>query len=244
MAVWFFVFLFGTLRGMKIELDVPEIKCCRCGATAVIVPAAIKRGQGPDAIIDSAGGSWVLAGLPMPTGWSEPAPGKKLCPSCSKAYADGVSKLLDPAIATTPAGHAPLPPGAQRMIQSLPNAGRVTSGPIAHHAAPASRPAVTSAPPPAPPVRPATAMTSPQRPQAPQHAPQRSLPVVAQQMVHPSAMPPAKSSGVVVNTNTAYPSTEGVKTSPIPGALAPAELAPLPNEALEPQLPATEKRAS
>lgn len=114
----------------EIKILVPDIVCCRCGATAPQVPTMLRRvGSGGD-VVDSVGNQWQPQGSTLPAGWVA-APrvpgvvrwrnweilrqpeGGMICASCAPVVADALNELLAgrdlvPA-PTRPANASPIP---------------------------------------------------------------------------------------------------------------------------------------
>lgn len=72
---------------MRIQIDIPDVKCVRCGALGVHEPSVLqiaKDGAGTGR--DSRGRVWKVAMSKMPVGWETLTPDRSICPTCAKAW--------------------------------------------------------------------------------------------------------------------------------------------------------------
>lgn len=201
---------------MKLEIEVPEIACCRCSKIAAVYPTALKRTSGDSPITDSAGNHWQALGALMPSGWTQ-APSdanKHLCDICTAAVNVGLSRLLEP-----PAPPPPLPPPG--MGQGIPLLHKPTmvqpNHIVPNTIAPGTR---ISTQPTAPMVSPTSSSGVRVSGNIATAAPQQSTKVSAtppQQIIRPStivsAAAPAASSSKVASVTKAAPPVTMAKTA-------------------------------
>lgn len=210
---------------MKLEIDVPEIACCRCGAKDAMMPVALRRTADGGTVTDSAGNSWQTQGATMPQGWSA-APTdatKALCATCTETVQKGIASLLQaPApvevkkAATSIPTLAP-PPVVGRVIGASPTPTQRqqhVSGGTTHYASQQSRPAhVVSA---SPTIVQPSAISRPIAPAAPLHAPQPSAVLVGPPKIHAPIAPAERGSHVSVASNTQFPQPKVTSAVPVP----------------------------
>jgi len=237
---------------MKLEIEVPEVTCCRCSTTApVLAPTALRRGVGPNSIVDSKGDSWITSGGSIiPQNWSiaPGAPTKFLCAKCTEDVNASIAALLKPVApegpvktaATSIPTHAEAPV-VGRVVKSSPTptqaAARVTGG-ATIYANPVQRPEpVVSASPVM--VQP-SAISRPIMAKPPTVQP--SMQTVLPPKIHAPIAPAERGSNVVVASNTQFPQPLVRNAAPVPTrADVPRtrEVAVQDNEEVEPQGPVT-----
>lgn len=238
---------------MKLEIEVPEIACYRCGKVAAMLPTALKRTSGGGDVTDSAGNDWQAQGAQVPAGWTRaptPEADKPLCPECSAIVAAGISALLQmpapqlparTAAASIPA-HAP-PPVVGRVVSATPTpaqaSARVTGG-ARIYSNPVMRPEpVVSASPVL--VQPPS-VSSPIAPAAPKYAPTAPQVLAGPPTVRAPITPAEKGSNMIVRSNTQYPQplVRSAAPAPLRSEVPRArEVAVQGNEEVDPQGPVT-----
>jgi hypothetical protein len=210
---------------MKLEIEVPEVICERCGTIGAMLPTALKR---------VAEGGWQPQGATMPIGWIQaPTDAKKLlCPTCAPTVTEGIKALLAP----------PAPKiSVKTAATSIPTraGARVTGGQRISFNPPVSRPAPTInsssvAPPPRISARPVTSVH--------QRSPQQISGVVGPPKTHLPITPAERGSNVTVQANAQFLQPKTQNAQPVPQRSEPArvrEVSVQDNNEIEPQGPVT-----
>jgi hypothetical protein len=211
---------------MKLEIEVPEITCCRCSAKAAMLPVALRRIAEGGTVVDSAGNGWQAQGAQMPAGWTV-APSdttKTLCAACTAVVNAGLATLLQPPAPLAPVKSAATsiptlaaPPVVGRVIGASPTPTQRqqhVSGGTTHYASQQSRPAhVVSA---SPVIVQPSAISRPIAPAAVLHAPQPSAVLVGPPKIHAPIAPAERGSHVSVASNTQFPQPKVTSAVPVP----------------------------
>lgn len=237
---------------MKLEIEVPEVVCCRCGTKAPMMPTALKRTSGEGSVTDSAGNAWKPQGALMPQGWTQaPADASKLlCAPCGAEVQKGLAALLQPPAPAVPVKTAATsipehaePPVVGKVIKSFPTptqaAARVTGG-ARIYPTPTQRPEpVVSA---SPVIVQPSAISRPIAPAAPVHTPQPSTVLVGPPKIHAPIAPAERGSNVLVQSNSQFPQPKVANAQPVPlrgDVPRVREVAVQDNTEVEPQGPVT-----
>jgi hypothetical protein len=217
---------------MQITIEVPEIKCVRCGKVEPIRPQILRHvAHVQDGVMakDSAQGVWTAQGQAKPAGWTAaPAGSGEYCPECTKAFNDHLQNFDKPVSVESPPAH--LASAGVTKTQATPVRAQHANA-IPTRVMPAPTNVRTQSAPSRPPVVRSVA-PSVQHTAAPQSRPQ-PIAVATLPKVVPSTV---QKTATYVGTHIAVTSTpQVVTTSKIRQAIAPAMAAkPEPAQVIYP----------